>query len=153
MYAETIAREFVHHFVRQFGVPQRLHTDQGKNFDSTLVKEVCRLLGIDKTKTTAYHPQSDGLIEYLNQTILNMLSTVLEGDIWDWGLKLPLIIQNKFTGNNRASSFSLLFGREARLPVEVFSLPPGETSKSPSQYALTLHHNLESIYHKVRTKS
>ena len=48
-------------FVCQFGVPDSLHTDQGKNFDSMLIKEVCRLLGIDETRTTAYHPQLDGL--------------------------------------------------------------------------------------------
>ena len=157
MYAETVAREFVHHFVCQFGVPEHLHTDQGKNFDSTLVKEVCRLLGIDKTRTTAYHPQSDGLVERLNRTILNMLSTVLEEDIWDWDLKLPLIMlayRTSVQETTGASPFSLLFGREARLPVDVmFGLPPGETSTSPSQYALTLRHNLESIYHEVRTKT
>jgi len=79
-------------FVCQFGVPDSLHTDQGKNFDSMLIKKVCRLLGIDETRTTAYHPQSDGLVECLNRTILGMLSTVLEEDFRDWNLRLPLIM-------------------------------------------------------------
>ena len=54
MYVETVAREFVHHFFCQFGVPEHLHMDQGKSFDFTLVKEVCRLLGIEKTRTTVH---------------------------------------------------------------------------------------------------
>ena len=58
--AETVAREFIHRFVCQFGAPDSLHTDQDKNFDSMLIKEVCQLLGIDKTRMTAYHPQTCG---------------------------------------------------------------------------------------------
>ena len=46
---------------------------QGKNFESNLVKEICRLLGIVKTQTTPYHPQSDGMIEMFNRTLLSML--------------------------------------------------------------------------------
>jgi len=154
--AETVAREFVHRFVCQFGAPDSLHTDQGKNFDSMLIKEVCRLLGIDKTRTTAYHPQSDGLVERLNRTILGMLSTVLEEDFRDWDLRLPLIMlayRTSVQETTGASPFSLMFGREARLPIDVmFGLPTGQIPTSPNQYALTLRHNLENIYHKVRTR-
>ena len=61
MEAGTVAKEFIRHFVCLFGAPSYLYTDQGRNFDSKLIKEMCRLLGITKTRTTAYHPQSDGL--------------------------------------------------------------------------------------------
>ena len=49
MEAETVAKEFIHHFVCLYGAPSYLHTDQGRNFDSKLIKEMCRLLGITKT--------------------------------------------------------------------------------------------------------
>ena len=63
MEAKTIANMFVGHFVSRFGAPDVLHTDQGRNFESALFKEVCLLLGVHKTRTTPYHPQSDGLVE------------------------------------------------------------------------------------------
>eukprot|EP00731_Ephydatia_muelleri_P021893 Em0014g484a len=48
---------------QRFGVPDSLHTDQGRNFEAKVLKEVCQLLGVKKTRTTPYHPQSDGLVE------------------------------------------------------------------------------------------
>ena len=114
-----MAREFIW-FVCQFGAPDSLHTDQGQNFDS--IKDVCGLLGIDKTRTTAYHLQSDGLVERLNQTILGMLSSVLEEDFRDCDLRLPLIMlayRTSVQETTGASSFSLMFGTEACLPLDV----------------------------------
>ena len=56
MEATTVARLLVNEFFCQFGLPDFLHTDQGRNFESTLIKEVCALLNIKKTCTTPYHP-------------------------------------------------------------------------------------------------
>ena len=56
----TAARTFFDGFICRFGTPAYLHSDQGRNFESALFKELCVLLGIKKTHTTAYHPQSDG---------------------------------------------------------------------------------------------
>ena len=62
---------FAYNFVCRFGAPDYLHTDQGRNFESNLFSKICKLLGVSKTRTTPYHPQSDGLVE---RTLLNMLS-------------------------------------------------------------------------------
>ena len=70
MDAATIASVFVSEFVSRFGAPESLHTDQGRNFESRLLKDVCALLGIKKTRTTAYRPSGDdGLAERFNQTL------------------------------------------------------------------------------------
>ena len=57
--AVTIAETLVKEYICRYGVPQYLHTDQGRNFESKLIKEVCELLGINETRTSPYHPQSD----------------------------------------------------------------------------------------------
>eukprot|EP00731_Ephydatia_muelleri_P018300 Em0011g340a len=89
MEAGTVANVFVHHFVSRFGV---LHTDQGRHFESTLMKEVCQLLGIVKTRTTPYHPQSDGLVERFNRTLLNLLSLAASENEQEWDLHLPIVM-------------------------------------------------------------
>ena len=51
--AVTVARTFVNEYVSRYGVPRIVHTDQGKNFESKLFREMCGILGIEKTRTTA----------------------------------------------------------------------------------------------------
>ncbi|GFY26680.1 retrovirus-related Pol polyprotein from transposon 412 [Trichonephila clavipes] len=54
--APTVAEAVVQHWISRYGVPLQLHSDQGRNFVSAVLKGVCELLGIDKTKTTPLHP-------------------------------------------------------------------------------------------------
>ena len=57
--AVTVANKLVDEFFCRFSVPEQLHSDQGRQFEANVMQEVCRLLQIDKTHTTLYHPQSD----------------------------------------------------------------------------------------------
>lgn len=67
---ETVLNAFLKHWVWRFGAPNRLHSDKGTNFESDLFQEMCQRLHISKTRTLAYHPQSNGAVERLNHTIL-----------------------------------------------------------------------------------
>lgn len=67
--AITIAQKLIVHVISIFGVPIQIHSDQGQTFESDVFKEICKILGIDKTRTTPYRPQSDGMIERANRTI------------------------------------------------------------------------------------
>ena len=73
--AITVARKLVNQMFCHFSPPEQLHSDQGKQFESALMQEVCNLLGIKKSKTSSYHPQFDGLEECSNHTLLDMLAT------------------------------------------------------------------------------
>jgi len=55
--AKTFAAVLVNNWFVQFGVPRRIHSDQGRNFEGTVIRELCRLYNIKKTKTTPYRPQ------------------------------------------------------------------------------------------------
>ena len=76
--ATTVAQKLIDNMSCRFSLPEQLHSDMGMQFESKVVKEICRLLHIKKTHTTPYHPQGDGLVKRLNRTIQNMLATVLD---------------------------------------------------------------------------
>ena len=72
--AVTVAKVLVDEFIPRHGVPLELHSDQGRNFESIVISEMCKLLGIHKTRTTAFNPKSDGMVEGYNLTIGRQLA-------------------------------------------------------------------------------
>ena len=80
----TIAETLVDKVFLRFSAPEQLHSDQGRQFESQLLSEVCKLMHIHKTRTTPYHPQSDGLVERFNRTMLAMLATCAKDNPLDW---------------------------------------------------------------------
>ena len=87
---ETINELLVETFSR-IGTPEFLHSDQGRNFESHLLKETCHSLGIKKTHTTSYHPQGNAIVERSNRTILQMLRCYVDGN-GDWEKYLYLVL-------------------------------------------------------------
>ena len=72
--AETVARALVERVLSLHGVPAMLFSDQGPNFESALIKELCDHLGIAKVRTTPGHLQCDGVVKRTNRTLISMLS-------------------------------------------------------------------------------
>eukprot|EP00731_Ephydatia_muelleri_P006303 Em0003g551a len=103
-------------------LPEKLHSDQGRQFESEIVKQLCRLLKIEKSMTTPYHPQSDGFVERFNRTLLNLLSTSSgqHPSEWDTSLhKACVAYHTSVQSTTGYSPFFLMFGREARLPIAI----------------------------------
>ena len=120
--AITVADCLVTEVVLRFGAPYQLHSDQGPNFESKLFQEMCRLLGIAKTRTTAYHPQSDGLVERFNKTLQQMLSKLVNQFRSDWDSLLPFVMAAYRSTPHRSTLVTpnrLMLGREALLPVDL----------------------------------
>jgi len=70
--AKTTAKVLFDQFIVHYGFPARLHSDQGANFTSALINELCQISGMDKSRTTPYHPMGNGETERFNQTLLGM---------------------------------------------------------------------------------
>lgn len=126
--AETVAKKLVHEFICRLGVPIQVHSDQGRHFESALFNEMNKLLGIQRTRTSALHPQSDGMIERFNKTVGNMLATLVEKDQKNWDKVLPLAMMAYRSADQETTSYSpnmMMLGRKARLPVDLVygSLP------------------------------
>ncbi|GFW52475.1 retrovirus-related Pol polyprotein from transposon 412 [Trichonephila clavipes] len=119
------------------GYPLQLHSDQGRNFVSAVLKGVCELLGIDKTKTTPLHPQSDGMVERFNRTILNNLSPMVSKNQQDWDQKVPLFLLAYRSAVHETTGYSpsqMLFAGSSSPCDLLFGRPP-DTPSSPEEYA------------------
>lgn len=90
--ASTVAAILLHKVFSRFGPPQVLHSDQGANFESNLMHELCDLMGISKTRTSAYHPQCNGQVERHNCTLQDMLSAFASNHSTEWDQWLDLIV-------------------------------------------------------------
>ena len=119
-------------------MPSVLLTDQGKNFQSHLVTSMCQLFEIEKRRTTAYHPQTDGLCERFNAILKSLLRMRVNKDKDDWDGQLPhalLAYRVSKQSSTGVSPFEMLYGRVARLPlgVEKEELQPAPTH-GPAKY-------------------
>ena len=63
MTAEAVAEAFYSNWISRYGAPSRITTDQGTQFESTLLNEVLKLFGIERIHTTSYHPAANGMVE------------------------------------------------------------------------------------------
>eukprot|EP00731_Ephydatia_muelleri_P019301 Em0012g126a len=84
--ATTVAKKLVDELFCRFSPPEQLHSDQGRQFESELIEEICKLLEIRKSRTTPYHPQGNGMVERFNRTLLDMLATTAHNHPSDWDL-------------------------------------------------------------------
>jgi transposase InsO family protein len=138
--APIVARAVFEHIFMRFGTARRLLTDQGPEFESDMLAELCRLMRIDKARTTPYHPQCNGMIERFHRVLNTMLAKVIDDDQRDWPDHLPTVMAAYRASVHEATGFtpnSLILGREARLPVDlVYGLPPdrGQDAKSYNDF-------------------
>ena len=122
---------------------------------SSLMHEICKLLNISKSRTTAYHPQCDGLVERFNRTLQDMLATTVRDHPFDSEGSLRKVCMAYNSSVNASTGFTpfyLMFGREARLPVDlIYGARSGESSEV-NEYVHQLQGNLEAAFELVRQK-
>ena len=153
--AETVAHPLVHDFVCRFGTPLELHSDQGRNFESDLFQEVCRLFQIAKTRTTPYHPSSNGLVERFNRTLASLIRSYLEEHTTDWDLHIPVLTAAYRATVHPSTGFTpnfMMFGRETTMPVH---LPLPRAAADPvdvPEYVQDLQERLARCYELARQK-
>lgn len=150
--SETVAR-VLEEFISRHGVPTQLITDRGSNFLSKSISEVYKLLKIEKHTTTAYHAQSDAVVERLNSTIINSLSHLVNESHNDWDRYLPFALLAHRTAVHTTTKFTpafLLYGRELTLPHDILTQRPTFSYAENREYAhdmsVRLHNAFEIAY-------
>ena len=131
------------------GPPQKLHSDQGQNFESHILSDLCKAFGVKKSHTTPYHPMGDGLVERMNRSLLNLLRSYVdkEGD-WEEHLQLLLFLyrttKHATTG---LSPYEILFGSNP--PSGHIPCLPGSVIPEPSDYSVSLKSKLLQLREMV----
>ncbi|GFX28125.1 hypothetical protein TNCV_424521 [Trichonephila clavipes] len=151
----TVAEVLVRQWISRFGVPLQLHSDQGRNFDSAVCKRLCEILAIDKTRTTVLHPQSDGMVERFNRTILKCLSLLVSSNQQDWDKKLPFFLLAYRSAVHETTNYSpsqMLFGCDLRLPADLLFSRPPDAPLAPEEYIEKLQARMEEMHHLARER-
>ena len=151
--ASTCMRAIYDGFFALFGLPRQIHSDQGKNFESKLFQELCDLSGVQKSHTTAFHPQCDGQVERLNRTLLQMLRTTVQDNPHSWPQRLETLMAayrmtvHKVTG---VTPNMAMLGREVLFPATLIARPPEEASRTAVPFVSNLRDTLREAHERVR---
>ena len=118
--AETIAKNFVQHWIARYGVPQSIISDRGAQFESDLFNSLARHLNIKHLRTTSYHPQTNGMLERFHRTLKTSLAILSTN--YQWHTALPFVLmawRNTPSKTTGCSPAQLLFGVSISLPNQL----------------------------------
>ena len=154
MEASTVAHILVEQVVSRFGIPYTIHSDQGRQFESRLFKEMCKLLQITKTRTTPYHPKSDGMVERFNKTLVTMLSAFVNEHQTDWDKHLQYVMMAYRSTEHETTGLTpnmCMLGRETTCPLDLmFEMPQAIKTIPSNEWVWQLQEKLETAHRFVR---
>ncbi len=151
---ETIAKALWRNVFSLFGMPNRIHHDQGTEFVNGILKALTEMLGIDNSRTTAYHPQGNPFAERIHQFFGKAISAYVRDDQKNWDEYLDAIIlayNNAVHDTIGVSPAQLMLGRDLRAPG---ALKIPENIKEPDhlKFAKRLHEILSKAQLLVMSK-
>ena len=133
--SEAVAHAFISGWISRFGVPSSIVTDRGRQFESQLWNNLMALLGIKRSRTTSYHPQSNGMVERYHRQFKASLKA--KPNSADWMTTVPLIllgIRTALKQDLNATTAEMVYGTTLRLPGEFFTPASTTSLPDPSEY-------------------
>ena len=156
--AQTTAKTLWDKYFVYYGFPERIIADQGRNFESRLINELCKLGRVKKLRTSPYHPQSNGQCERFNATLLSMLGTLSPEGKVNWTDKVGTLVHAYNSTKSAITGFSphyLMFGREPKLPLDItLGLPnPDMEGVIHEKYVKQLQSRLKWSYEVAQNRN
>ena len=134
---EETCDHLITHWISRYGCPMTFQSDSGKAFVGDLTKDLMKRSHMAQAHSTTYHPQTNGLVERQNRTLVNMLRVYCSRYMTDWDKYLPQVVgaynstQHSTTG---ISPFIMLTGRERTMPLTFFYPEYEGKRTSPQAY-------------------
>ncbi|MES9882407.1 MAG: transposase family protein, partial [Sedimenticola sp.] len=152
--AASVATTLVEQFISRFGTPRIIHSDQGRQFESQLFTQLCSLLQCQKTRTTPFHPQSDGLVERFNRTLEDMLSKYISPNQRDWDEIVPILLMAYRSSQHESTGLTpnlMMLGREVDLPIDLlYPPPPKEPITDQNEFVHNLQQQMKTVQSLAR---
>ena len=148
------AEHLVDEVFSRYGCPLDLHSDQGRNYESHLLKEICKLLEIRKTRSSARHPEGNGQTERFNHTLVQMIKAFIKGEQDEWDLHLSCLVAAFRAAKHETTGFTpnfLFLGREVRLPGEL-DLGHESADDSMFEYVENVQNKMKLAHQLVRER-
>ena len=120
--ATTVAKTLWDKFFIHYGFSEKFLSDQGQNFKSKLLEELCLLAQVKKMITTSYRPEGNGSCECFNRTLISMLGTLPEEFKIEWTNHINTLTCAFNCTRSNATGFSpyyLPYGRHPLLPIDI----------------------------------
>ena len=150
--SSEIAKNLMDKFISLFGCPMRIHSDQGPEFCSALIKDLLQELEIGKTTTPTYNPNSN-LVERFHKSLHQMLRTFMDRKDVEWNVRLPAVCLayntkvNSTTGVTPALAF---LGHELKIPCDLVIQRPNEVGSEVQQEVTTILQRYNQIFDYVQ---
>ena len=145
--AETVAQAFLMGWIARFGVPSTIVTDRGRQFESQLWNNLMTLLGSKRARTTAYHPQTNGMVERFHRQLKAALKTQPNPVAWMDSLPLILLgIRTALKEDISSTAAEMVYGSTLRLPGEFFTPSPTTSLPDPSDFVSRLKAHFQTVH-------
>jgi len=153
--SEIVAKTLVDGFFSRFGCALELHTDQGRNMDGNVIRCLCDILEVAKTRTTPYRPASNGQVERYNRMILDALRCFIKKNQGSWDLHLQQLAGAIRATHHRQTGFTpnyLMLGREVLQPLDLLlgTTQFKETEQEPAEYLKNLVDTQQTAHQLAR---
>ena len=116
---KTVAKSMVDKWYCTYGIPTRIHSDQGKNFNNKIIEQLCKIYGVKQSTITPYNPHGNSPCKRLSHTLQNLLKTLPKDQKSNWPAHLSVLV---FVYNAMPHSttgyqpYQLMFGHKAQTP-------------------------------------